>query len=408
MAKRYFEYKDAKSSKFWEVSVSGKKVNIRYGKIGTAGQSTLKELSSPAEAKAHAEKQAAGKVKKGYKEAKVKAKKKIAKKKATKKKVTKKAAKKVATATLSGQTFVVTGTLEGYTRAEAKKEIEALGGKVSGSVSANTDCVVVGDDAGSKADKAKQLGIKILNEMAFKGLIDPIGGQEEAETVMDGETADVQYLKISFGNVDEEAWPKDARECIDPEQTCFIVFDEAASGAYILIGDDVLVLGEDELEDYETGIWGIHSCFRFCAKHLESSGRGDHSPTAWGEEKWYGIMTSCWDQEEDGLLAVISEGEAPHVEIVNVESTDLYGDYDGAPFCLIESCCLEVKMAGERVVFDGTNYEIKDLFELMNDFDEKSGSKTPPLVAEFRSEHGYSVKQCVLGWREEEDDWDDD
>ena len=72
---------------------------------------------------------------------------------------------------LSGQTFVVTGTLEGFSRAEAKKAIETLGGKVSGSVSANTDCVVVGEDPGSKADKAKQLGIKILNEAAFKGLI---------------------------------------------------------------------------------------------------------------------------------------------------------------------------------------------------------------------------------------------
>ena len=71
MAKRYFEYKDAKSKKFWEVSVSGKKVNIRYGKIGTDGQTSLKELSTPTEAKAHAEKQEAGKVKKGYKEAKV-------------------------------------------------------------------------------------------------------------------------------------------------------------------------------------------------------------------------------------------------------------------------------------------------------------------------------------------------
>ena len=70
MAKRYFEYKDAKSKKFWEVSVSGKKVNIRYGKIGTDGQTSLKELDTPAEAKAHAEKQAAGKVKKGYKEVK--------------------------------------------------------------------------------------------------------------------------------------------------------------------------------------------------------------------------------------------------------------------------------------------------------------------------------------------------
>jgi predicted DNA-binding WGR domain protein len=70
MAKRY-EYKDAKSHKFWEVSVSGKKVNICYGKIGTDGQTSVKELGTPAEAKAHAEKQAASKVKKGYKEAKV-------------------------------------------------------------------------------------------------------------------------------------------------------------------------------------------------------------------------------------------------------------------------------------------------------------------------------------------------
>ena len=72
---------------------------------------------------------------------------------------------------LSGQTFVVTGTLAGYTRAEAKSAIEVLGGKVSGSVSSNTDCVVVGEDPGSKADKAKQLGIKTLNEAAFKRLL---------------------------------------------------------------------------------------------------------------------------------------------------------------------------------------------------------------------------------------------
>ena len=66
---------------------------------------------------------------------------------------------------------MVTGTLEGFSRAEAKKAIEALGGKVTGSVSANTDCVVVGADSGSKADKAKQLGIKTLNETAFKRLL---------------------------------------------------------------------------------------------------------------------------------------------------------------------------------------------------------------------------------------------
>ena len=98
MAKRYFEFKDAKSHKFWEVSVSAKKVNIRYGKVGTDGQTSVKELSMPAEAKAHAEKQAAGKVKKGYKEAKAKALKKAVKKtakKAVKKAVKKKVAKKV-------------------------------------------------------------------------------------------------------------------------------------------------------------------------------------------------------------------------------------------------------------------------------------------------------------------------
>ena len=59
-------------------------------------------------------------------------------------------------------------------------------------------------------------------------------------------------------------------------------------------------------------------------------------------------------------------------------------------------------MAGERVVFDGKSYEIKGLFELMNVFDEESGRDTPPLVAEFRSEHDYAIKQCVVGCREEE------
>ena len=51
------------------------------------------------------------------------------------------------------------------------KEIETLGDKVSGSVSVNTDCVVVGEDPGSKADKARQLGIKTLKETAFKRLL---------------------------------------------------------------------------------------------------------------------------------------------------------------------------------------------------------------------------------------------
>ena len=80
---------------------------------------------------------------------------------------------------LAGQTFVVTGTLADYSRVEAKSAIEALGGKVSGSVSANTDCLVIGADPGSKADKAKKLGIKILNEAGFKRLI---GGKAKKVT----------------------------------------------------------------------------------------------------------------------------------------------------------------------------------------------------------------------------------
>ncbi len=65
---RYFEFKDAHSSKFWEVSVAGSTVTVRYGKIGTNGQTSVKELDSPEQAQEHARKQAAGKLKKGYQE----------------------------------------------------------------------------------------------------------------------------------------------------------------------------------------------------------------------------------------------------------------------------------------------------------------------------------------------------
>lgn len=68
---------------------------------------------------------------------------------------------------LEGKIFVVTGTLERFSRTEIKEAIESLGGKISGSVSKNTDFVLVGDSPGSKYDKARDLGLMILNEEEF-------------------------------------------------------------------------------------------------------------------------------------------------------------------------------------------------------------------------------------------------
>jgi DNA ligase (NAD+) len=65
---------------------------------------------------------------------------------------------------LTGKTFVLTGTLVHFTRDEAKKMIEDAGGKVTGSVSKKTDYIVAGADAGSKLEKAKELGVTVINE----------------------------------------------------------------------------------------------------------------------------------------------------------------------------------------------------------------------------------------------------
>jgi DNA ligase (NAD+) len=65
------------------------------------------------------------------------------------------------------KTFVLTGTLNNFTREDAGLKIEGLGGKVASSVSKNTDFVIAGDKAGSKLTKAKELGVKILTEDEF-------------------------------------------------------------------------------------------------------------------------------------------------------------------------------------------------------------------------------------------------
>src|ERR1700735_2767651 len=71
---------------------------------------------------------------------------------------------------LAGKTFVLTGTLAHFTRDEAKKIIEDAGGKVTGSVSKKTDYVVAGSDAGSKLDKAKELGVAVIDEKEMEKL----------------------------------------------------------------------------------------------------------------------------------------------------------------------------------------------------------------------------------------------
>jgi len=73
---------------------------------------------------------------------------------------------------LTGTQYVVTGTLEGWTREEAKAALEELGAKVTGSVSQKTTAVVVGESPGSKAQKAEELGIPILSEDDFRALVE--------------------------------------------------------------------------------------------------------------------------------------------------------------------------------------------------------------------------------------------
>ena len=80
--------------------------------------------------------------------------------------------REVADTRFAGMTFVLTGALTKFTRDEATEKIELFGGKAAGSVSKKTSYVVVGENAGSKEKKARELGIPILSEDEFLAMIE--------------------------------------------------------------------------------------------------------------------------------------------------------------------------------------------------------------------------------------------
>ncbi|GAB4099145.1 NAD-dependent DNA ligase LigA [Sinomonas halotolerans] len=128
--------------------------------------------------------------------------------------------------TLEGLTVVVTGTLEGFSRDEAKEAIIVRGGKASGSVSKKTDYVVAGESAGSKLDKAEQLGVRVLDEDGFRALLAegpagvggaagvgysvPEGAASSGEAASTGEAAadtaaDEDEIAAAIGEAEEDA-----------------------------------------------------------------------------------------------------------------------------------------------------------------------------------------------------------
>jgi DNA ligase (NAD+) len=86
--------------------------------------------------------------------------------------------KQAASTALAGKTFVFTGSLKGFSREKAKEIVESLGGTATSSVSKKTHYVIAGEDPGSKFDKARSLGVAILDEEGFLRLIGEATGKQ--------------------------------------------------------------------------------------------------------------------------------------------------------------------------------------------------------------------------------------
>ena len=140
----------------------------------------------------------------------------LPKKKAAKKKA---AEESVFDGKLSAYTFVITGTLESFSREEAQAAIESHGGKVVGSISGKTNCAVVGADPGSKAEKAKKLGLMILDEAAFGSLVGAGAGKKSTKKKATKKVAKKKAATKKAKAVARKTAPGGALEILMAERT---------------------------------------------------------------------------------------------------------------------------------------------------------------------------------------------
>jgi DNA ligase (NAD+) len=106
--------------------------------------------------------------------------------------------------TLEGLTVVVTGTLEGFSRDEAKEAILVRGGKAAGSVSKKTSYLVAGDNAGTKRDKAEQLGVAVLDEDGFRELLANGPARADEDSAVEAEAEDPGATPLPGDEEDSE------------------------------------------------------------------------------------------------------------------------------------------------------------------------------------------------------------